>query len=94
MSFIFAYQYFSLYLQRNKEINRNMDTIENKSQELKRGNLGYANGWTSEDYENYRALKEEAQKNGWKIEERRVGRCETETICKEGDWKFTVDSSD
>lgn len=62
--------------------------------ELKRGDLGYANGWYNDSYENYKALVEEAKANGWEIKEEKIGRCETKYSCEEGGWYYFVDSSD
>lgn len=51
--------------------------------------LGYANGWAEEPQ-----LHKEAREKGYKFEERKVGNCVYEYVCKELDFKFRVDSSD
>lgn len=51
--------------------------------------LGYANGWVKEP-----ALYKEAKEKGYKFEEKEVGNCIHEYVCKELDFKFRVDSSD
>ena len=51
--------------------------------------LGYANGWIKEP-----ALYKEAKEKGYKFEEKEVGNCIHEYVCKELDFKFRFDSSD
>ena len=51
--------------------------------------LGYANGWAKTP-----ECVKEAEKKGYKITEKSVGRCVTEVTCDEGGWYYKVDSSD
>jgi hypothetical protein len=54
--------------------------------------LGYVNN--PENAKVIDAKRDEARKNGWKVESSNKGWCVTEYVCKEGGWSYYEDASD